>query len=325
MSQSRGLPEQRPGHWLGLTASAGLACVLMVGCHSLNPLARDRVDRRTEPAVAAAPGGPPPLPSEHSFRVAPYVFTSDFPINRDQPLFRELAQLRDHAQRELLLPPSTEEVRVYLFETQERYRRYMQSRYPELPERRAFFIANPSGLGTGGKELVVLTYWGDGERIRQDLRHELTHALLNSVIKDVPIWLDEALAEFFELPPEKRGVNSTHVLRMQAERAAGTYRPDLARLERMKKVDEMTPAEYREAWAWAHLMLNSTPEAKRVLLSYLQQLRGSRHPGPLRPQLAKVFPSPEEALVRHLARLENGEWTAHKEVRRTARGVSAEE
>jgi hypothetical protein len=120
-------------------------------------------------------------------------------------------------------------------------------------------------------------------------------------------------------------VNNTHVLRMQAERAAGTYRPDLARLERMKKVDEMTPAEYREAWAWAHLMLNSTPEAKRVLLSYLQQLRGSRHPGPLRSQLARVFSSPEEALVRHLERLESREWTAHKEVRRTARGVRAEE
>ena len=58
-------------------------------------------------------------------------------------------------EQELLLPPSTEEVRVYLFETEERYKRYMQSKYPELPSRRAFFIANPSGLGSSGKELAA--------------------------------------------------------------------------------------------------------------------------------------------------------------------------
>ena len=88
-------------------------------------------------------------------------------------------------------------MQVYLFEDRDAYERFMQSRYPNLPRRRAFFVAQPRGVG-GGDDLLVYTFWG--ERIRQDLRHELTHALLHSVLKDVPLWLDEGLAEYFELP-----------------------------------------------------------------------------------------------------------------------------
>jgi hypothetical protein len=201
--------------------------------------------------------------------------------------------------KELLLPPGTAEVRVYLFESRERYKAYMQSRYPELPDRRAFFVAQPRSMG-GDEDLLVYTYWGD--RIRQDLRHELTHALLHSVIRDVPLWLDEGLAEFFELPPDTRGLNRPHLERLR-QAIAGSYHPDLARLEGLKQVDQMNPAEYRESWAWVHLMLRSRPEARTALLSYLQQLRGARHPGLLRPKLAKVFPNPEKALEEHLDRL----------------------
>jgi hypothetical protein len=283
----------------GLGLSAVLALLPALGCHPLNinPLRKEHNEKQAD---RPAPGGPPASPSAYSFRIAPYVFLSDFEIERDQPLFRELARLRDQVHKELLLPGGTAEVRVYLFETKERYERYMKCQYPQLPTRRAFFIAGPRAVG-GGEELLVWTYWG--ERIRQDLRHELTHALLHSVIKDVPLWLDEGLAEYFELPPERAGTNAAHLEQLQAARA-GAYRPDLARLEGLKEVEQMSPAEYREAWAWVNLMLRSRPEAKTVLLSYLQQLRGARAPGPLRPLLAKVFPSPEEALRQHLDRLE---------------------
>jgi hypothetical protein len=53
-------------------------------------------------------------------------------------------------------------------------------------------------------------------------------------------------------------------------------------------------------------MLHSRPEARTMLLSYLQQLRGKRHPGPLEPKLARVFPALEETLFQHIIGLENG-------------------
>jgi hypothetical protein len=72
----------------------------------------------------------------------------------------------------------------------------------------------------------------------------------------------------------------------------------------------MNRPEYREAWAWVHLMLRSKPEAKAVLISYLQQLRPGREAGPLLPKLAEVFPAPEEALEKHLAKVEEAERAA---------------
>jgi hypothetical protein len=281
--------------WLLLAATAGL----QVGCHSfrlLGPIL-DRSDKAEKEQQVA-------LPSKCRFRYknSPYVFYADFELKRDLPLFRELAELRDQVYKELQLPDSTTMVHVYLFEDRERYERFMKGRYPDLPKRRAFFVAQPRGVSGSPEDLMVYTYWGD--RIQQDLRHELTHALLHSVLLDVPLWLDEGLAEFFELPPDWKGVNYQHLSHLR--RTSGEpFKPDLVRLERLSQVQQMTPAEYREAWAWVHLMLRGKPEAKAVLLGYVQQLRHTREPGPLQPRLAAVFPSPDEALEKHLAQLES--------------------
>lgn len=293
-----------PGRrWLVGLASLCIPVVsLVVGCNTLGVLRpKDKPDDKAARPAAVAADEVPTLPAKHAVRIAPYIFLSDFEIPRDQPLFKELAELREQVQKDLLLPPSTTEVRVYLFETRERYERFMRHKHPDLPERRAFFVAQPRSMG-GAEDLLVYTFWG--KRIRQDLRHELTHALLHSVIRDVPLWLDEGIAEYFELPPEDKGLNAAHVEILRRGLVSGSYKLDLARLERMKQVDEMNPAEYRESWAWVHLMLNSRPEARTVLLSYLQQLRGKRHPGPLGPKLEKVFETPEKTLGEHLARVD---------------------
>jgi hypothetical protein len=240
------------------------------------------------------------LPGKHSSRVSQYVFLYDFELKKDVPLFEELGDLRDQVYKELQLPNSGNTVvQVYLFEDKERYERFMRAKYPDLPKRRAFFVAQPRAVG-GAEDLLVYTYWGD--RIRQDLRHELTHALLHSVLKDVPLWLDEGLAEYYELPPEKHGTNQNHL--EQIRRAADDFKPDLERLENLKEVQQMTPSEYRESWAWVHLMLHGQPEGKAALLTYLQQLRTNPKPGPLEPKLAEIFPEPNAALEKHLEGLQ---------------------
>jgi hypothetical protein len=273
---------------------ACLALVLPLGCHSLkmNQPPADKTESRADAAPAA--------PSKYSFRVAPYVFLSDFEAPRDQPLFQELASMRDQINKELQLPPGNAVVQVYLFEDQDTYKRFMQARYPDLPERRAFFIAQPRTIG-GADDLIVYTFWG--KNIQQDLRHELTHALLHSVTRDVPLWLDEGLAEYFELPPDQNGLNADHLKDLR-HGPYGPYAPDLSRLEKLTEVKDMSRAEYREAWAWVHLMLRDKPESKAVLTDYLRQLRGNVSPGPIEPKLEAVFASPEEAFTKHLAQLE---------------------
>lgn len=248
-----------------------------------------------EPPLPAAPAQPTP-PGKFSQRASQFLFLSDFELQADQPLFRELTELREQVVRELQLPTPTTLIQVYLFEDREHYERFMRSRYPDLPARRAFFVAQPTGVG-GADELMVYTFKGDF--VRQDLRHELTHAMLHSVLKDVPLWLDEGLAEFYELPPEADGLNLKHLTDLRQI----AYRTDLARLEKLGQVSQMNQSEYREAWAWVHLMLRGDPKGKAVLLGYLKLMRTTSSPGQLQPLLKPVYADPSKALADHLAGL----------------------
>lgn len=269
-------------------------CALACGCQSVG----------IAPSAQAGTARANPLtaPSKFTLRVSQFLFLSDRELMPNTPLFQDLTALREQVHKELQLPPGHTLIQVYLFEDRARYERFMRARYPELPKRRAFFVAQPRSLG-GAEDLLVYTFWGD--RIRQDLRHELTHALLHSVLKDVPLWLDEGLAEYFEVPAEWQGVHYPH---LDVVRQAGhePVKPDLARLEQLSQVQHMTPAEYREAWAWVHLLLRGKPEGRTALLAYLQQLRTNPTPGPLGPLLAAVYPAAGEALAQHLSTLRNG-------------------
>jgi hypothetical protein len=265
---------------------------LLAGCDILKmSLLSNREARGSSQDLAA-------LPSKFSQRVSQFVFVSDFEIKVEQAPFRELTSLRENILRELRLPPPPPSalINVYLFEDRERYEQFMRAHYPKLPRRRAFFVAQPRGVGSGD-DLLVYTFWG--EHVRQDLRHELTHALLHGILKDVPLWLDEGLAEYFEIPLEARGVNPQHVQIIQRD----GFKPDMARLEQLNEVEQMTPAEYREAWAWVHFMLRGNPDARKVLLAYLQQLRTTSSPGPLQPKLKAKVPDVNEALLGYLGRL----------------------
>jgi hypothetical protein len=134
----------------------GGVLLCLSGCHGLKMFTTTddvKTDTVTRDGKTTTTG----KPSRYSFRIAPYVFVSDFEVKQDQPLFRELAGLSNQVYRELQLPSSERQVLVYLFEDRERYEAFMQIRYPELPKRRAFFVAQPRTMG--GEELLVFTYW----------------------------------------------------------------------------------------------------------------------------------------------------------------------
>jgi hypothetical protein len=171
----------------------------------------------------------------------------------------------------------------------------MKDRYPTLPVRRAFFIAEQKRAGTAD-ELQVFTWLG--EHLRTDLRHELTHAVLNGVLKCVPLWLDEGLAGYFEQPPANDGVNPAHVDALRR----GPFQPDLGRLEKIKDLRQMEKPEYRESWAWVHFCLRGDPKAKAALLAYLAALREKPEAVGLQPRLTEAIGDPDKALAEHLSR-----------------------
>ncbi len=95
------------------------------------------------------------------------------------------------------------------------------------------------------------------------------------------------------------GVNPEHLDRLPTDLAPG-WTPDLARLESLKAVRQMSPRDYRESWAWVHYLLNDTRPHKAALLAYLGDLRTSPTPRPLSDRLGPGEASP---LLAHLARL----------------------
>jgi hypothetical protein len=272
-----------------------LGMILLAGCSGLKTETQT-TERGQSPGTPGVPG-----PGKYSHRESQFVFYSDYPLEANQPLFKELDELREQICGELKLPTSNNLIQVFLFEDQEHYEKYMRSRYAELPPRRAFFIKQPKNAG-GADDLMVFTY--RGQFFRQDLRHELTHGILHSVLRDVPLWLDEGLAEVYELPPENNGINSSHL--EQIRRAP--FQPDMARLEQLGDVKQMQRPEYREAWAWVHFMLRGKPESKAVLLSYIQQLRNPLPQGApmprLLPKLREVNEAPTEAILEHVKKMD---------------------
>ena len=289
-----------PPRFRSRPALAALAALFgaVAGCETVRPDAPSPA--RLADLAPVTPPAPPLVPvtspGKHATRRDFYVVYHDFELDKTDPLFAELDALPEQVFGELKLPPSSAVVQVFLFDTQERYERYMRKNYPNLPIRRAYFLAVPRPGGTD--ELKIFTWMG--EHLATDLRHELTHALLRGVLKEVPLWLDEGLAGYFELPPSQDGVNPQHLDTLRRT----PFQPDLARLEKFTLVAQMEKPEYREAWAWVHLMLRSGPAAKKVLHQYLQALRTDPNPGPLLPRLRDAVPDPEQALVDHLAAVE---------------------
>ena len=272
----------------------GFGISLIAGCSAFPSNSNESNDSETIAAMATT-GSSAKRPSKNWLRVSQYAICTDFDLNPTDPLFRELEDLPGQIQSELKLPPGNSVIQVFLFETQESYEAYMTVRYPKLPLRRAYFIAEPRAAT--GDDLLVYTWMGD--HLRTDLRHELTHAVLHSVLKSVPLWLDEGLAGFFELPVANRGLNESHLEILQK----GAFQPDLARLEKLGKVSQMEKPEYRESWAWVHFLLRGSPAAKDGLLAYLVELQTNPNPGPLAAKIKETFPEPEAALVDHLSTL----------------------
>lgn len=291
------LPEQpvsRRRNAVALLLAAATFGLAIAGCESFRhngALPANGTEPPSDKATAAAK-----RPAKHWLRVGQSVVYADIPLDQHDPLFRELGELPEQIQTELQLPPGDSLVQVFLFETQDKYDAFLKARYPKFPNRRAYFVAEPRA--GAGDDLLVFTWMS--ENLRTDLRHELTHATLHGVLKGVPLWLDEGLAGYFELPPNHDGINSSHLEVLRR----GPFQPDLARLEKLGQVNQMEKPEYREAWAWVHLMLRGDPPARAALLEYVQHLRSTATPGLLLPKLRDALADPNQALADHLTKTE---------------------
>ena len=237
----------------------------------------------------------PLIPTRYETRTGPFEVFSNFQVAPDAPAIKCLHTLETDIETSLGIHVTSEQapVEVYILRDRAAFSHFLTFYYPELPPRRAFFIAQ-------GERRVVYTFLGD--RLEEDLRHEATHALLNVAVGDMPLWLDEGLAEYFEGPEGRHGLNPEHLARLPQDLASG-WTPDLAKLEALKSVREMSPRDYRESWGWIYYLLNGSSTGKTVLLTYLDELRRGEKANALAGQIPSGEKGAATAMLAHLERV----------------------
>ena len=248
----------------------------------------------TGPAVVGCAGPlktPLDLPGRYTVVREQLMVHNDFPLATQHRLLEELTARRFDISRRLAVPISNEPIHIYLFEDADAFNGFMRLHHPDFPDRRAFFVETDT-------RLVVYAHWGD--RVAEDLRHEVTHGYLHSMVPNLPLWLDEGLAEYFEVPRGRKGVNRALLGLLTARLRQGQWQPDLRRLEQLDSAFEMTQADYAEAWAWVHFLLHSPANHAELLHRYLADLHREGAAEPVSLRLAEVFGEPGPFLVEHV-------------------------
>jgi hypothetical protein len=209
---------------------------------------------------AAAQNGSP-LQVTHAKR---FQFVADYRFTQSKQVGAELESLAQQLWSELMIPDKRTPVRVYLFSTQNAFSVYVRKHIPSLTQadtnRTAMFLLRndtPYIFAVATPELIL------------NLRHEFVHVLLNTSHENLPIWLDEGLAEYYELKDGEQ----QEFRKLLARQNRLFWRPGIGRLERLKTMSQMGLVEYAEGWSWVHLLMEGSKASRRVIPEYLSNLR----------------------------------------------------
>jgi hypothetical protein len=242
-----------------------------------------------------APWGPRlTLPGRNTVAREQLTVHSDFLISQNDQIMTDLVKQRSDINWQLELPMTDEPIHIYLFDNESHFHGFMRLHHPDFPSRRAFFLETKSRMEI---------YAQAGDRMAEDLRHEVTHGYLHSAVPNLPLWLDEGLAKYYEVPRGHHGLNRSMVEFFKNRPPSKPLRLNLARLEKIQPDEEMTLEDYAEAWAWVHFLLEDRPEYRAALCNYLVDLRRDGTTQPLSVRLAAVVPQAESAAVEHLQKI----------------------
>ena len=224
------------------------------------------------PAAPTVPANTAPLDLTPSFLSRlPHTQTSgvvvvqaNFPLTEIASILGEIEQLQHDLTHYIGVPAPREKIELCLFRDEASYIAFLREFFPRAPrDRRALYVKLD---GKPGVLLVQKT-----RDFEVDIRHEMTHAILHASIPKVPIWLDEGLAKYFELPAHERATGHPYLSSVRWNARLGMV-PSLERLGRMVDINDMGAREYRDSWAWVHFLIHRSPETHQLLAAYLQML-----------------------------------------------------
>ena len=192
------------------------------------------------------------------------VVQANFPLTEIAAILDEINLLQYDLNRYVGVPAPQEKIELCLFKDEASYNNFLKEFFPKAPrDRRALYIKLDKKPGT-----VLVQKTKDFEI---DLRHEMTHAIVHASIPKVPIWLDEGLAKYFEVPVQDRANNHQYMASTRRNAKLGMM-PSLDRLVKLETIDDMGIKEYRDSWAWVHFLIHYSPDTHQLLAFYLHML-----------------------------------------------------
>jgi hypothetical protein len=225
------------------------------------------------------------------FSAGNIIFRSEFPLRDVQELLDDIADLQTEIEETLGIECADREIQIHLFRNRISYQRYLAVRVPEGTKRQAFYMPSPEA----GR---VYAYRHRG--LETDVRHETMHALLRNALPYVPLWLDEGLAEYFEVESRLRERGGGHLGELKLAMRFPGWRPHLERLEAKPGFLELNARDYRDAWGIVHFLIHGPEDARQVFRDYIKQIESGEVPGPLSETLEKLLPDYEQQIILHL-------------------------
>ncbi|MDD3586779.1 MAG: DUF1570 domain-containing protein [Thermoguttaceae bacterium] len=243
-------------------AARGIVLYLLLACVFTGMLFGQEGDLLRQPW--------PELPN--MVMLGPVSCRADFPLVEIEEVQQDIARLQTDLIRYLGIPEPQEGIILCLFNTQQAYCDFVKRKYPMAPLDRPALYIKAGGPG-------VLLIQRDKDMLL-NIRHEMTHAYLNAALRNIPIWLDEGLAKYFETPQGQRGFDNPFLQSVQksASRLFGRA-PSLERLEKLQMIHQMGEREYRESWAWVHFLIHESPLSQKLLAFYLRSLTPEKQYG----------------------------------------------
>lgn len=223
--------------------------------------------------------------------LGPYLIRSEFPLRDVHSLVQDLGDLQQDIEETLRLECQPHAIQIHLFSSKRNYNEYLRVRIPEGMNRQALYVP-----GTDAGRVYAYKQ----RDLDTDVRHETTHALLHTALPYVPIWIDEGLAEYFEMPAPLREKGHPHAKELRDAIRFQRWRPNIKALESKRKLLDMDGKDYRDAWGIVHFLLHGPPEAQQALAIYFEQIQSGEAETPMSQLLRQHIPNVEQAIIDHL-------------------------
>lgn len=192
----------------------------------------------------------------------------------------------------LALPQADRIVEIHVYASRRRYRSEIGTLTADVRRQRGVFLI---------RDETIRIYTFQQKDLAGILRHEATHAMLHEALPYVPLWLDEGLASSFELDSAAgRGGNPFRgPLRLSLQLG---WRPDVEKLERIRRSADLDIGDYRHAWGWVYFLQHESEESREALRGYLANIANGQPPQPFSQYLAQNLPDAQDRFVRFFQR-----------------------